>query len=342
MMRMCYPGGMHALYALLGTEEFVEYWGDKTFQSGAQKAEPAMHSSGEGVLILTNVGGEKFVSVTGPRQPTEDVQPMLYDIENQVEASWGIQTIVPARGVGPGRETSNWWAGATPQSVDLSKARPYEIHNFDYGIYPPVQNAGEEIHITQWTTQHNVVVTRKAHSWSNQDFDDFFIIELEFENRGSEQLDDTYFGVMNTFYVNNAETAYRFGHEGGLITYRRTGGLDDWYRYSEASNFTPNPFGGLSAADFTDKFINYQHDGNSVDRFEEDTGSPYDPDLERSSFPGSKNRPKGYPPRVGHPVYGSAGVPQRGHTSIQRGRSGQVCRSRECRSAVALVSGVCP
>ena len=297
MMRMCYPGAMYSLYALLGTEEFVEYWGDKTFKSSPQKAEPAMHSSGEGVLVLTNVGGEKFVSVTGPRLPTEDIQPMLYDIENQPEASWGVRTVVPARGVSPGRETSNWYAGAIPQDVDLSKARPYEIHNFDYGIYPPVQNAGEEVHITQWRTQHDVIVTRKAHAWSNQDFDDFFIIELEFENRGSLQLDDTYFGVMNTFYVNNAESAYRFGHEGGLITYKRTGALDDWYRYSEASNFTPNPYSGLTAADFTDKYINYQWDGNSTARFEEDTGSPYSPDLEhsRGAFPGSKNRPAGTP-----------------------------------------------
>jgi len=297
MMRMCYPGSMYALYALLGTQEFVEYWGDKTFQSSPQKAEPPMHSSGEGVLILTNVGGEKFVSVTGPRLPTEDVQPMLYDIENQVEANWGIRTIVPDRGVSPGMETSNWWVGNTPQSIDLSKSRPYEIHNFDYGIYPPVQNAGEEVHITQWRTQHDVVVSRKAHAWSNQDFDDFFIVELEFENRGSQQLDDTYFGVMNTFYVNNAESAYRFGHEGGLITYKRTGALDDWYKYSEAPGFAPNPFGSLTAGDFASKFINYQYDGNSVDRFEEDTGSPYSPDLEnsRGAFPGSKNRPAGTP-----------------------------------------------
>jgi len=297
MMRMTYPGSMYALYALLGTSEFVEYWGDKTFQSSPQKAEPAYHSAGEGILVLTNVGGEKYVSVTGPREPTSDVVPMIYDIQNQKEATWGFQTTVPDRGVSPGRSTSNWWSGASPQVIDPSKAQPYEIHNFDYHKYPLVQNAGEEVHITQWNTQHDVVVTRKAHSWSNQDFDDFFILELEFENRGSQQLNDTYFGMMNSFYVNNAESAYRWGHEGGLITYRRTQALDDWYKYSESPNFSPNPQGSLSASNFAGKYINYQYDGNSPSSFEEDTGGPYFKDLEasRGFFPGSKNRPEGTP-----------------------------------------------
>ena len=295
MMRMSYPGDLYSLYALLGTEEFVEYWGDKAWGSSQQKAFTNMHSAGEGVLVLTNVGGEKYVSVTGPRTPTEDVIPMNYDIANSKEASWGIQSIVPNRGVGPGTVKSNWWQGATPQSADPANLRPYEIHNFDYGIYPPVQNAGEEIHITQWQTQHNIVVTRKAHAWSHQDLDDFFIIELEFENRGGQQLDDTYLGVMNSMYVNNAGTAYRWGHEGGLITYRRSQALDDHYRYSEAPNFANNSLSGLSPADFQGKYIMYQWDGNSPSSFEEDTGDPYFSDVEVTAFPGSKSRPEGMP-----------------------------------------------
>ena len=295
MMRMSYPGDLYSLYALLGTEEFVEYWGDKAWGSSQQKAFTNMHSAGEGVLVLTNVGGEKYVSVTGPRTPTEDVIPMNYDIANSKEASWGIQSIVPNRGVGPGTVKSNWWQGATPQSADPANLRPYEIHNFDYGIYPPVQNAGEEIHITQWQTKHNIVVTRKAHAWSHQDLDDFFIIELEFENRGGQQLDDTYLGVMNSMYVNNAGTAYRWGHEGGLITYRRTQALDDHYRYSEAPNFANNSLSGLSPADFQGKYIMYQWDGNSPSSFEEDTGDPYFSDVEVTAFPGSKSRPEGMP-----------------------------------------------
>ena len=38
MMRMSYPGELYALYALLGTEEFVEYWGDKAWGSSDQRA----------------------------------------------------------------------------------------------------------------------------------------------------------------------------------------------------------------------------------------------------------------------------------------------------------------
>ena len=87
MMRMAYPGDLYALYALLGTEEFVEYWGDKAWGSSQQKAFANMHSAGEGVLVLTNTGGEKFVSVTGPRPPTEDVIPLNYDIANSSEAT---------------------------------------------------------------------------------------------------------------------------------------------------------------------------------------------------------------------------------------------------------------
>ena len=59
--------------------------------------------------------------------------------------------------------------------------------------------------------KHNIVVTRKAHAWSHQDFDDFFIIELEFENRGGQQLDNTYLGVMNSMYVNSCRRIFPLG-----------------------------------------------------------------------------------------------------------------------------------
>ena len=296
MMRMTYPGCLYGLYALLGTQEFVEYWGDKGFLSGNQKAEATMHSTGEGLLVLTNVGGEKWVSVTGPRKPTDDVIPMIYDIENSPEADWGIRTVVPQRGVKVGMDTANWWPGAASQAgADPATASPYEIHNYDYGIYPPVQNTAESVHISQWKTKHDVVVTRKALSWSQQDLDDGFIVELEFHNQGGKQLDNTYLGFMNAFYVNNAGTAFRWAHEGGLITYLRPGGLDDWYKYSESPGFQPNPLSGLTPADFAGKYLTYQYDGNSPDSFEEDTGDPYIRNNEATAFPGSTSRPEGMP-----------------------------------------------
>ncbi len=290
MMRMTYPGSLYALYALLGTSEFVEYWGDKGFQSSPQKAEPAMHSAGEGIQVLTNAGGEKWVSVTGPRKATEDVIPMIYDIQKGPEATWGIRTVVPARGVGAGAATSNWWAGAAPQSGDPAKASPYEIHNYDYSRYPPVQNTAEEVHITQWRTKNDLVVTRKALSWSHQDFDDFIILEVEFHNQGGKALNDTYFAFMNSFYVNSAGASYRWNQEGGLITYANTGGLDDWYKYSEAPNFNGDP-------NARGKYLTYQYDGNSPNSFEEDTGDPYFRNFENpgGTFPGSNRRPEGTP-----------------------------------------------
>ena len=236
------PGRIVCPVRLAGaTEEFVEYWGDKAWGSSDQKGFTNMHSAGGRRVDLDQCGRREVRVGDRPahahrRRGAAELRHCQFK-----EASWGIQSIVPNRGVGTRhRQIQLGWQGAAPQSADPANLRPYEIHNFDYGIYPPVENAGEEIHITQWQTKHDVVVTRKAHAWSHQDFDDFFILELEFENRGGQQLDDTYFGVMNSMYVNSAGTSYRWGHEGGLVTYRRSQALDDHYRYSEASNFTNN------------------------------------------------------------------------------------------------------
>ncbi|MCZ6636487.1 MAG: hypothetical protein O7G87_24080 [bacterium] len=297
MMRQGYPGGEHAFYAQLGGEDFLNYWGYKGYLSFSQKSSVPMHSAGEGVLVLTNVDGEKWVSASGPRQPTEDIFPMIYDIQNQREATWGFENRVPARGLQPGLHMTNWWPGApTQEGVDPIKSSPYEIHNFDYFKYNPHPDAPESVNISQWTTKHNVVVTRKVYAWSHQDFDDFILLEVEFDNRGDKQLNDTYFGFMNTFYVNSMGTAWRWRHEGGLIRYNRfPGGNDDWFKSSLAPNFSPNPLSGLTVADFADKYINYQYDGNLPQSFEEDTGDPYDVELRGRSawFPGSTDRPKG-------------------------------------------------
>ena len=295
--RLIYPGMMMGFYTLMNPTDYMEYWGDKAWSDGANKSEGTMHSSGNGVLVLTNVDGEKHVSWTGPRHPSEDVFPMIYDILNGPEANWGIRTVVPFRGIKTGLEMSNWYPGATPKSGDATAAEPYEIHNYDYHIYPPVQDAPEEIHITQTRFKHNIVMTRKIYAWSHQDFDDFIIVDVEFENRGDKQLNDTYFGFNNTLYVNSTGTSYRWGHEGGMIRYNRSGGLDDFFRFSGSPGFQPNSLSGLTAADFAGKHITYVYDGNTTNSFEEDTGDPFDSDLENpgGSFPASGDRPKGTP-----------------------------------------------
>jgi hypothetical protein len=299
MMRMNYPGGVNAMQIGMTPPEFIDYWGEKSWPVYSQKTESHSNSAGEGVLVLTNVDGEKWVSATGPRKPTEDVIPLIYDIKNMPEADWGLESRVPTRGVRVGDLMVNYYKGAPALTGDPVSTSPYEIHNYGYGVYPPVQNASEEVIISQWTTRHDLVVTRKAYTWSHQDFDDFFILELEFENRGGKQLNDTYFGFLNAFYVSNAGTAFRWGHEGGKINYKRAGGRDDWYRSSVASNFQPNSLSGLTANDFAGKYINYQWDGNAVQSNEEDTGDPFYKDLESvgsaRGFPGSSARPEGMP-----------------------------------------------
>ena len=60
--RLIYPGMMMGFYTLMNPTDYMEYWGDKAWSDGANKSEGTMHSSGNGVLVLTNVDGEKHVS----------------------------------------------------------------------------------------------------------------------------------------------------------------------------------------------------------------------------------------------------------------------------------------
>ena len=296
MFALTYPGTIYGFWGA-PVDPTTSNWGNKRWPGAQAGYDTPIHANGWGVLALTNVGGEKWVSWTGPRQPSEDIEEMIYDIENGPERDWGFDTRTPpwtnqsgTPNNPPGSPTANWWPGAAPQTGDPFGSSPYNIHNFDYGVYPPVQNTAEEILISQWRSQNDVVTTRKMYAWSNQDFDDFVIVELEFENQGSQALNDAYFGVMGTFYVNEGGKAFRWSQEQRYITYEQPGGLDDWFNYSEATNFDGDP-----AA--RGKFISYQFDGNAVQSVDDDTGDPYIREFEHplSGFPGSTFRPDGTP-----------------------------------------------
>ena len=296
--RLSYPGAINNMCCSTAPDDLFEYWGNKVLGYG-REGEAYLYSAGEGIIVATNVDGEKYVSYTGPNGPSEDVLPLSYDIQNSPEANWGIETLAPP-GVekrrdsivgGSGVPTANWWAGATPQSDDALNQYPYEIHNHDYAIYPPLQNTAEEILVGQWTTKHDVVTTRRVLAWSHQDLDDFLIIEVEFENQGNKQLNDTYFGFVNAFYSSLVGTVWRWGGEGGIVTYIRPQGLDDWYKYSEATNFDGDP-----AA--VGNYLSYQFDGNFVGSPDDDTGDPYIrefQDTNNTDFPGATSRPDGMP-----------------------------------------------
>lgn len=311
--RLTYPGSQYGnyLYNLPDPQktDYKEYWGDKGW-ADEEKVEPAYISIGDGVWVLTDVGGKKHASRTGPIEPSVDVTPMIYDIRNSPEVDLGLNARAPGRDPYPqyvGTPMSNWWRGGkTVQevnpSIDATSAQPYEILNRDYGRYIDRTGEAEDIIITQWTTQNGITVTRKARAWSFQDFDDFFILEVEFANTGDANgdgkpdvnggkgynLKDVYFSFMNGFYVTNSGHAWRYGNEGGIILYSIAAGLDDWLKYTEAPNYN-GPAAGVG------KMLVYQYDGDSPLSPDEDTGEPFILGFENpgGQFPGSSLRPEG-------------------------------------------------
>ena len=104
--------------------------------------------------------------------------------------------------MGVGVNTSNWYPGA-PSKMGLQPIQTdgYEINNYDYGIYPPVQNEAEKIMPSQWRHKNDLVVTRINRQWSHQDLDDGILWDVEIENQGSTTMTGVYIGFMNSLYT---------------------------------------------------------------------------------------------------------------------------------------------
>ena len=232
-------------------------------------------SIGGGIVSLTQVGGEKVASFTGPRVTTIDVIPHIYDIENAPEASWGINTRAPARANNPGESTANWWPGAPAlKDGDPGATQPYEIHNYDYGVYAPVQNAAETTMISEWESnahggENVLTAVRKVLAWSHQDLDDMLIYDLEWTNTSDQQITGVYFGIIEGVHIKQSGIAYRYHYHQGLHNHSKgEAEFDDWMDYSEDPNFKGD-------ANFVGRNWHIQWDGDSPLSPDDDTGDPY-------------------------------------------------------------------
>ncbi len=258
----------------ISERDYTEYW------VAGLDADHAYHTSmGEGFWILNKEGDTYNVTSANPRYNTEDITEMIYDAASGPEKDLGIQT----RSSLSGNNTANYWPGAPA----LSAPEPIELHNYDWGRYTPNPNEAEELIISKWTTKRGLTVTRKARAWGYADYDDFFILEVVIENTGDTdgdgqadaglptQLNDVYFSFVNNLAPSDA------GHRWQSATvpwnYSDSVILDDWYKYSEASNFD-----GLPA--LRGKKISYVYDGDQPTVAGDDTGQPFDPNFSQSAY----------------------------------------------------------
>lgn len=258
----------------ISERDFTEYW-----VAGGDTDHLYHTSMGEGFWILTKDAGTYNVTSANPRYNTDDIVEMVYDAAAGPEKDLGVQTQSSLSG----NNTANYWPGAPT----ISATEPIEIHNYDWGRYPPNPNEAEEIIISKWTTERGLTVTRKARAWSYPDYDDLFIVEVVIENTGDNSgdgqpdaglpatLNDVYFSFVNNLAP--SEAGHRWQNATVPWDYSDAIILDDWYKYSEASNFD-----GLSS--LKGKKISYIYDGDQTTLAGDDTGQPFDPNFSQSAY----------------------------------------------------------
>lgn len=258
----------------IGERDFREYW------IIGQDNDHRYHTSqGEGFWVFTREGGSYNVSISNPRYNTDDIFEMIYDAASGPERDLGVETRSPLTG----NTTANYWPGAPALVAD----EPIEIHNYDYGRYIPNDNEAEEIIISKWTTERGLTITRKARAWSYPDYDDFIILEVIIENTGDNNGDgtpdaglpvdhqDVYFAFVNNLAPSWA--GHRWQNQTVPWAYSDPIILDDWYKYSEASNFD-----GLPA--LRGKKISYVYDSDLLSSAGDDTGQPFDKNNAKSAY----------------------------------------------------------
>ncbi|MBN1350062.1 hypothetical protein JXJ21_11675 [candidate division KSB1 bacterium] len=260
-----YPGN-----AVRELHDFVEYWldvaavvrGDPNILE-VPNATRANNSRGEGIWVLGVVEGDTMVSYTGPRDYTSDIRVLNYDISNSPEAHLG-------NNYGPNASRSNY----SPSHKTIQN-EPVEIHNYRYGEYIADDEEAEEIIISQWENKLGIRITRKVRAWSYQDYDDFFLVELIFENTGSSAVENAFFAFMNAFSVSLSGHTWGAGAGMSWSDWRTNNDSvqDDIYRYTGAPNYTAD------VSDNTQTFVgvklSYQRDGDWFATTWDDTGEPY-------------------------------------------------------------------
>ena len=209
------------------------------------------------------LNGDTLVSYTGPRDYTQDIRTSKYDIRNSPEAHLG-------NNFGPNATRSNY----SPYHNTIGQA-PIEIHNYQYGKYIPFDEEAEEMIITQWKNELNIQITRKARAWSYQDYDDFILVEVIFENIGTNTVEDAYFTFMNAFSVSLSGHTWGSGAGMSWPNWRTNddAAQDDVYRYTGASNYEADLSEYIT--EYCQFILSYQRDGDWYGTTWDDTGEPY-------------------------------------------------------------------
>ncbi len=270
-------------------------------------------------VVLTTVGGEPYDS--HGQKVTEDLKARVYDIENGPEATWGIDTKAPARATAAdvGKSTANWWPGATSFiDGDPTATVPYEIHNYDYGVYPPVQNTAEAVLISEWSSNEHggenvLTAVRRVLGWSNQDLDDMLVYDTEWTNTSNEQITNAWFGYTQGVHLKSNGHKSRGGYSYGFVLWggrRSATEYDDRFAWSEDPGFAGNP-------NFVGRHWMLQWDGDDAFSLDDDTGDPFwvnlcghlggrsCADISVGGFLNSTARPDGMPQSPDHIATGA-------------------------------------
>ncbi len=255
------------------------YWGIKPSGWGGGH-EATYISVTRSYVTMTTVGGEEFVSDGMFLGGKGDLTARIYDIENSPEATWGLDTKAPERSTLTGESTATWWNGKATSFMndDPATTVPYEIHNYDYGVYPPVQNAAEAVLISEWTSNEhggeNVLKgVRRVLGWSNQDLDDGLVYETEWTNISNQQITNAWFGKAQAMHLKNAAHKTRGSYTYGIALYGKGATeYDDHFGWSEDPNFQ-------GPSDYVGHNWMVQWDGDDPFALDEDTGDPFWLDL---------------------------------------------------------------
>ena len=277
-------------------EDFMKYWldveayinGDPNLIDVSRVCNP-QNARGVGLWILSVADNDTMVSYSGPRDVTYDVDANRYTMSGSVEEGLG-------NAIWPNIERSNY----SPDHNTIQGNEPIEIHNFTHGKYIPNDEFPEEIILSEWENKMGLTVTRKAYAWSYQEYDDFMIHEIIYENTGSKNLTDTYFTFMNSFSVSSAGHQWLKGNGMSWTDWRynREPAQDDKMFFTQAPNYeADNPD---STAVYRDLIFCYQRDDDYVGTTYDDTGQPFvtdDADLNNyNSYQGqSESQLMGYP-----------------------------------------------
>ena len=260
-------------------------------------------SGGEGIWILN--GDRGTVTVTGPRenlQIVEHNQAFPYDPVGNPEENWGQPnpldqlSELPNSAISPGEQgaggsLSNYWPGVTKDdggsiygsNWDPVTTPPAHIANYKLGAHNLVDvTIPEETIIAQWIDKQNGIrVQRRVYSWSNPDFDDFYIVDLTFTNIGDFDGDGVGEapGPINNLYIAfknvAAMTAMGILEEFGWNFYASNArGMDDTLWFTEAGGY-PNAFSENGAFVGEDMRAVIRRDSDNPFSSHNDIGDPF-------------------------------------------------------------------